>query len=153
MAEEKNDYKVDIEKILSEGNTVEIKPRGYSMYPLFVPERDIAVIKPVGEDVLKRGDVVLYRREESILVLHRIWKKKGDQFYMVGDNQKETEGPIYRFQIKGKLIGIKRKGRYLDVRNPIYRFLFAVWLFLRPLRPLIAKAVHGAKERVKKSGN
>ena len=146
MAKEKNDNKVEIEKILSEGNTVEIQPQGYSMYPLFVPGRDIAVIKPVGEDVLKRGDVVLYRRKESILVLHRIWKKKEDQFYMVGDNQKETEGPIYRSQIKGKLIGIKRKGKYFDVRNPIYRFLFAIWLLLRPLRPLIAQAVHRVKE-------
>ena len=149
MAEEKK----DIEKILSEGNTVEIKPQGYSMYPLFVPGRDVAVIRPVGEDSLKRGDVVLYRRKGSILVLHRIWKKKGDQFYMVGDNQKETEGPICRFQIKGKLIGIQRKGKYLDVRNPIYCFLSIGWLFLRPVRPVISKALHWAKESVKKSGN
>ena len=40
------------------------------MYPLFVPGRDQAVVAPVDAEQLKREDVVLYRRDESILILH-----------------------------------------------------------------------------------
>ena len=73
----------DIEKLLEQGKTVQFGPIGYSMYPLFVPGRDEAVVAPANPAVLKRGDVALYRRDESILVLHRIWKRKSDGFYMV----------------------------------------------------------------------
>ncbi len=128
----------DIEKLLEQGKTVQFSPIGYSMYPLFVPGRDQAVVAPADRDELRRGDVVLYRRDESILVLHRIWKRKGDQFYLVGDNQKETEGPLRPDQIKGVLVQIIRKGRRFSTKNPIYRLLSAVWLWLRPFRPALS---------------
>ena len=40
-------------------NDIKIKPKGYSMYPLFVPGRDYAVITHIEPDKLKKGDVVL----------------------------------------------------------------------------------------------
>ena len=67
-------YPVDIEGLLQEGHSIRLKPQGYSMYPLFISGRDEAVIAPCSPDTLHRGDVALYRRDESILVLHRIWK-------------------------------------------------------------------------------
>ena len=39
-------------------NDIKIKPKGYSMYPLFVPGRDYAVITHIEPDKLKKGDVV-----------------------------------------------------------------------------------------------
>ena len=73
---------------LQEGNII-IKPEGYSMYPLFVPKRDMAVITKADTATLKRGDVVLYRRWDAsgILVLHRIVRITKKGFYMAGDNQ------------------------------------------------------------------
>lgn len=137
--------KQDIEGLLAQGSAVQFKPRGYSMYPLFVPGRDEAVVAPVGTDRLKRGDVVLYRRDESILVLHRIWKRKGDLFFLVGDNQREIEGPLRPDQIKGILVQIIRKGRQFSTRNLIYRILAGIWLWLRPMRPLLSHIVAGCK--------
>ena len=113
--------RIEIEKLLSEGKTVQISPIGYSMYPLFVPGRDMARISPSHGTKLGRGDVALYRREGSILVLHRIWKREGDRFYFVGDNQKEIEGPLPLQQIRGKLVGFERRGTYISVKNPVYR--------------------------------
>ena len=40
-------YKYDIEQLLATGHPIRIKPQGYSMYPLFIPGRDEAVIEPV----------------------------------------------------------------------------------------------------------
>lgn len=126
--------KADVEKLLAEGKTIQIKPQGYSMYPMFVPERDQAVIAPVRVDKLKRGDVVLYRRRSGTLVLHRILKKEPEGFYMVGDNQDEVEGPLSEAQILGRLIRFVRKGRIYSVTNPVYRAAAGIWLFLRPVR-------------------
>ncbi len=136
---------LSIEGLLAEGNRILIKPRGYSMYPLFVPGRDEALITPVEAKALKRGDVVLYRREGSILVLHRIWKRREDAFYLVGDNQKEVEGPLRPEQIKGVLTEIVRKGRRFSVRHPVYRVLSGIWLALRPLRPMLSHAAAAGK--------
>jgi hypothetical protein len=137
--------KQDIEGLLAEGKSIQVKPQGYSMYPLFVPGRDEAVIAPVGNRRVKRGDVVLYRRPGSILVLHRVWKRRGNRFYFVGDNQKEVEGPLDEEQIKGILIGLVRNGRSFDVKNPVYGFLSGVWLFLRPIRPILSGAAAWVK--------
>ena len=37
--------KYDIEQLLEAGEIIQIYPEGYSMYPMFVPGRDAAVIK------------------------------------------------------------------------------------------------------------
>lgn len=142
--------RIEIEKLLQEGKTICIKPQGYSMYPIFVPGRDEAIIEPVQEKILRRGDVVLYRRDKNveqggILVLHRIWKVKKDGIYLVGDNQKKIEGPLRRDQMKGILVGLNRKGKYVSVTNPIYRSLTGVWLWMRPVRPLISGLVARVK--------
>ena len=141
---------MDIEKLLREGKNICIKPQGYSMYPLLVPGRDEVIIEPVEGKKLRRGDVVLYRRDASsangeILVLHRIFKVKTDGYYMVGDNQKEIEGPLRGEQIKGIMAGINRKGKYIPGNSPVYRCLTGIWLWLRPVRPVISKAAAGIK--------
>lgn len=142
--------KQDIEGFLAQGSTVQFMPRGYSMYPLFVPGRDEAVVAPVDTNCLKRGDVVLYRRDKSILVLHRIWKRKGDLFFLVGDNQREIEGPLRPDQIKGILVQVVRKGRRFSTGNLIYRTLTGLWLWLRPLRPFLSHIVAGCKRMFRK---
>ena len=142
---------VDIEALLAQGRPIQIQPQGYSMYPMFVPGRDSAIIEPTQTAPLKRGDVVLYRRDGSILVLHRIWKVRKDGFYMVGDNQSEIEGPLRADQIKGILTGFERKGKYTSVRNPVYRLARRLWLFLRPARPVLSKAAAAVKRMFRRN--
>lgn len=139
--------KVHIEEVLLQGKSVQIKPEGYSMYPLLVSERDEVILAPVNNRELKRGDIVLYRREGSILVCHRIWKVKRDGYYMVGDNQSEIEGPLKRDQIKGIVIEIIRNGKHIKAANPLYRGLTGLWLLLRPARPFISKIVARIRKR------
>lgn len=140
----------DIEQLLKAGKNIQIKPKGYSMYPVLVPDRDEAIVEPVDISKLKRGDVVLYRRDADvtggILVLHRIWKCSKEGFFMVGDNQKEIEGPLRGEQIKGIMVGMIRRGKYISVKATGYCFLTGVWLILRPLRPTIS----GVAAKIKK---
>ncbi len=126
--------KADVVKMLGEGLSVRIFPEGYSMYPMFVPGRDEAVIGGVDPKKLRRGAVVLYRRESGILVLHRILRKGKEGFFMVGDNQTQVEGPLQESQIKGVLLAFVRKGRYIPVSHPVYVLASHLWLLLRPVR-------------------
>jgi len=113
------------------------------MYPLFVPGRDWAVIEPVADGTrLRRGDVALYRREGSVLVLHRIWRAGPEGLFFVGDNQTELEGPVARSQVRGILAAVCRDGREFTVSHPVYRVCAGLWLFLRPVRPAISGFFH-----------
>lgn len=126
--------KYDIEQLLEAREVIQIYPEGYSMYPMFVPGRDAAVIKKADVKKIRRADVVLYRRKGSILVLHRVVKCRDGQFYMVGDNQMEIEGPVQEDQIKGILTAFVRNGHRISVKNPFYVILSGMWLLLRPVR-------------------
>lgn len=148
-------YAQDIEKLLKEGNSIQFKPQGYSMYPVLVPGRDSVVVSPIEEgQKLKRGQVVLYRRykengEKDILVLHRICKVNEQGIYLVGDNQKEVEGPLQFSQMLGIATTIYRNGKEISTENGMYRLLTGIWLFLRPVRPFISKVVAGCKKMLK----
>ena len=126
--------KYDIEQLLEAGEIIQIYPEGYSMYPMFVPGRDAAVIKKADVKKIRRADVVLYRRKGSILVLHRVVKRKGGQFYMAGDNQTEVEGPGEEDQIRGILTAFVRNGRRISVKNPVYVIWSGLWLMFLPVR-------------------
>ena len=128
----------EIEPLLKAGACIQIYPQGYSMYPFIDPRRDEVVLAGIEEgSALRRGDVVLYRRENGMLVLHRIYKIGQDGLYLLGDHQTAIEGPVRREQVKVKMTGMVRDGRYMDVGNPGYRMLSVVWLWLRPARRVI----------------
>ncbi len=142
--------RLNLEKLLAEGKIIQVKPQGYSMYPLFVPGRDEAVIEPFKNQKLRRGDVVLYRRQGGILVLHRIWKCTQESCYMVGDNQKTVEGPLRKEQIRGILIGVIRNGKGFSTDHLLYRICAGIWLLLRPVRPNISRVIAKCKKNYRK---
>ena len=140
-----------IEKALEEGHWVQFKPTGGSMSPLFASGRDVATVAPIGDRKIKRGDIVLYRRRESdILVLHRVYRGAESAYYMLGDNQTEIEGPVERDDIFGIMVYMMRKGKKLSMSNFFYRAVAWMWLLLRPVRPQIMGVVNafiGLKKR------
>ena len=94
----------EIEPLLKAGACIQIYPQGYSMYPFIDPRMDEVVLAGIEEgSALRRGDVVLYRRENGMLVLHRIYKIGQDGLYLLGDHQTAIEGPVRREQVKGKM--------------------------------------------------
>ncbi len=142
--------KIHIDELLKKGHTVQFKPNGSSMCPTFASCRDDAIVAPyICGNKLRRGDVVLYRRDNElcygnrelftpdILVLHRIWKCKNRRYYMVGDNQTFVEGPIREEQIIGIMTGMIRKGRMFTTKNLWYRLWSCCWLRLRPFRRVL----------------
>lgn len=139
----------NIEDLLIKHEFIQIAPKGYSMYPVIVPGRDMVIMKRADYRLLKRGDVALFRRSDNTLVLHRIWKVKKDGMYFVGDNQSIVEGPVTEKMVIGVVTDIIRKGKRISADNVIYRLITHVWLFLRPVRDYIKTAAAGLKRIVK----
>ncbi|MDD7176637.1 MAG: S24/S26 family peptidase [Lachnospiraceae bacterium] len=143
-------YKYDIEALLASGQMIRMHPQGTSMYPMFAGAEDEAVIAPADVAKLKRGDVVVYRRDPQaggLLVMHRIYRRSGDAFYMVGDNQSVIEGPLRGDQIRGILVEWVRCGRTYSVKNIGYRMFFGLWLWMLPLRDPIHKMLSWLRKR------
>lgn len=141
MSDEGTRKQLKIEEALELYDTIEIEPKGYSMYPFFVPGRDAAVIKKIGQHKCRRGDVLLFRRTDGRLVLHRLCKVRADGFYLVGDNQECIEGPILHEQVLGILIARVRGDKRMGVHNIAYQCYARLWLLLRPIRPFLKKSV------------
>lgn len=135
-------YNYNIEDLLREGKGIQVAPRGWSMYPLLIQGRDQVVIEPCDASTGRRGDVLLYRRngensDGGILVLHRVYRHTQEGYWMIGDNQLETEGPLREDQIRGRMTAFIRKGRYHTVTEPGYVLYSHLWLMLRPLRRIV----------------
>jgi hypothetical protein len=140
--------KKNIEELLLAGQRIQISPIGYSMYPMFTGASDFAIIDPVSTSPLRRGDVVLYRRLDGPLVLHRIYKRDHLGYYLVGDGQAVLEGPLSHEQMRGKLVFFIRKGRTISVKNPVYRMAAWMWLILLPVRKPIQRFLLFLKHKI-----
>lgn len=114
------------------------------MMPFLIDRRDQVLIKRI-ERPLKKGDIAFFQRENGQYIMHRIhFMRKDDrtgenQFYFIGDGQKNIEGPIKETQIFGVINGVLRKGKYLDEHTFTWRFFKNIWRYVIPFRPLIIK--------------
>lgn len=128
-----------INKALQNRQPITIHPQGTSMFPLLKEGRDCVVIAPFENHTPHVNDIILYRRDNGLLVLHRLCKSKKDGYYFVGDNQTELEGPLCRKQLLAYVIQINRSGHAFSTKHPIYAVISRMWLFLRPIRHKISR--------------
>ena len=142
------EYVSVLREIAEEGKVVSMLIAGSSMSPFLCHNRDyIYFTKPDRE--LRRGDMVFYQRDTGQYVMHRIYKRKKDGYYMVGDAQTQIEGPLRRDQIFARIIKVKRKGRIIEPGNFWWEFFEHVWIRIIPMRKVIEKlySLLGQKHR------
>ena len=138
------EYMKVVRSILEEGKEVPLVVTGNSMMPFLIDRRDQVLIKRI-ERPLKKGDIAFFQRENGQYIMHRIhFMRKDDrtgenQFYFIGDGQKNIEGPIKEIQIFGVITGVLRKGKYLDEHTFTWRVFKNIWRYVIPFRPLIIK--------------
>lgn len=132
-------YMPVLQELLSQGKDVPLTITGNSMSPFLVHQRDeILISVPDGE--WKKGDMAFFKRKDGHYVMHRIVKVTSEgQCFFVGDAQRMIEGPIDSEQIFGKIILVKRKGRWIGPGNFWWEFFEHIWLNIIPLRPLLGK--------------
>ena len=129
-----------VSELIDEGATVPLYISGSSMNPFLISRRDIVWLSSCTDADLKVGKIILYKRVNGSLVLHRIVKllPKG-RFVVRGDAQIWTE-EIDEEQIIAVVTDIQRKGIKRSVDSTYWNIVDTLWKLLTPLRSIIMRA-------------
>ena len=137
-----NEIRGTLTELIESGGYVPVCVSGYSMRPLLRHNEDTVWIKKCPVSELKRGRIVLYKRNDGRLFLHRIRKIKGpDLFLMKGDAQTYCES-ISASQIMGAVCEIERNGKRKPFDCPGFRLYEKIWSLTGPFRPFLLRLLH-----------
>ena len=136
------------ELLLQGQRNVAIPVTGGSMVP-FLHSGDMAYLD-LPDSPLKKGDIVLYTRENGRYILHRIKRiNKGGSFIMVGDAQQELELLPRRELIHARVTSALHCGKHIHPGQPRWWFYQHIWLNIVPIRHFLM-ALSGKLKRKKK---
>lgn len=136
---DKEQEKLNIEKVLEEKGYLMTAPFGTSMLPFIRPQRDIIVVRKYQGEA-KCRDVILYRRVGGKLVLHRILEVGADSYVLCGDNQYIKEYGVKKEQVLGVLEGVYRDEKYIDCKKGRgYKVYVRLWCKSLLMRRIILK--------------
>ena len=139
-----NEYVSNLKQLIEVGHEVVITVAGWSMEPFLRNAQDRVLIKkPVAP--LRSGDIVFYQRETGQFVLHRIYKKKPEGYYLKGDHLLDVEGPIAEAAIFAIVAEVERNRRWISTEALSWKTACALWRMLYPVRKLAyaaKKAMH-----------
>ena len=148
---------MNFEEYLKENKTLTYSNVGTSMLPLlrqgkdtFTITRKDAVLAERGEDRLRAGDAVLYKRPPKSYVLHRIIEVRDRDYVILGDNCIAREYGIQDKDILGVMTAFSRNGRVLSVRDKRYQRYVRRRISGYPFRIFIKKLVLKIKRGLKK---
>ena len=134
---EPEEFMKNLSLMLSETEAVPLIISGNSMLPFLVHNRDTVYLSKVNGK-LKKGDIILYKRDNGAYILHRIYKEEKDYYYLIGDAQPILEKGVKKENVIAKVNKVKRKGKLIEEKSFIWWFYKKIWLNIIPLRaPLI----------------
>lgn len=125
-----------LEQALSRCGEYVTQVSGVSMSPMLRYRRDPVLIHQVDGD-LKRYDVAVYHRGDGY-VIHRILEVRPDCYVFRGDNCIGKD-LVPKSLVVGVVVGFWRSprrggaGKFISVRNLLYRLYSRVWVALNPL--------------------
>lgn len=132
-----NEIKGSLPEILDSGGKIPIVVSGYSMRPFLEHAKDTVWVRSCNKEDIKVNDILLYKRKNGSLILHRIVKLLPDnRLLMCGDAQVDCE-VIERDCIIGIVYEIERKSRRFSADSN-HRFV-NLWRIIRPFRPIVLK--------------
>ena len=117
----------NIEQCLKELGFAVVPTKGTSMWPLLIEGKCRVKVTAAEGKMLKKGDIVLYRRADGTLVLHRIVKVEEDTFLVCGDHQWKQMEQVQEEQILAVVQGFFRNGHYIDEKMWWYRLYKKFW--------------------------
>ena len=135
-----------LEDYLREHGSVLYWNRGGSMRPLIRQDRDHFLIEAAGEGRRKLNDIVLYKRTNGKLVLHRIRRIRENDYGLRGDNTYVMEYGITDAQILGVMTALSRDdGPLRPVTALRYRLYVWFWNLIYPFRYVRAKVLQAGR--------
>ncbi|MGM9681685.1 MAG: hypothetical protein ACI3XR_09295 [Eubacteriales bacterium] len=118
------------------------------MRPLLRHGRDTVWLRAFCLEDCKRGSILLYRRPNGRLVLHRVRKCLPDGYRMNGDAQTWCED-ISKEQVVAQAYQIRRKGKVISCNSPGLKLWDMLWFPTRPIRSVLFKIGHYIKNIIR----
>ena len=125
--------------LLDGAEYVPLNISGSSMTPFLVHSRDTVYLSKVTRP-LKKGDMILYRRDNGAYILHRIYRVTPDGYWLVGDAQILIEKDVRPDQVLALVTAVRRREKLLQPGSFWWNFFEKVWIRVIPLRPGIVAA-------------
>lgn len=125
-------FVLEIGKLIAEGSEVVFKPKGVSMLPFIRGGRDSIILRK--PDVLKVGDIVLARTDDSRYVVHRITGSEGGRLTLMGDGNIAVKEHCTEKDVLGVAVKIIRNGKETDCQSPAHMRKAMIWAKLLPVR-------------------
>lgn len=116
---------------------------GGSMVPALLHQR--SQVELCSPENIRKKDIVLARRGDGSLVLHRVIRISGDILTLNGDAQKWTE-TVSVDQVLAKALRLCRKGRWHTPHSLGDRLYCFLWGLTRPLRPALFRLYSKLKQ-------
>ncbi len=126
--------------LLETADALPLEITGSSMTPFLAPGRDsVMLTKPAAP--LRRGDIVLYRRDDGAYILHRILRvERNGTLSLAGDAQCALERGVRPEQVFAIVRSAVRKGKTQQPGCFWWDFFAHIWPLLLPLRPWLRRA-------------
>ncbi len=123
--------------LLSLGLGVRFRVPGTSMHPT-IRHGDLITVEPVSPANLERGDIILYRLQDSFIA-HRIVSIEerngcGLTLILRGDAAVSDDSPVKPEQVLGKVVCLERGHRRIDPYSRIVRLWSMLYLWLARLK-------------------
>jgi signal peptidase I len=124
-------------ELLSLGFGVQFRAPGTSMHPT-IRHMDLITVEPLAPCNLKRGDIILYRLQDSFIA-HRIVNIEkqngcGLTFILRGDASVNDDAPVKPAQVLGKVVCLERGHRTIDPYSLRVRLWSIIYLWLARLK-------------------
>lgn len=134
--------------MINDGASVPLGVTGTSMRPFLVQDRDVVWLRACRQDDLKRGSIVLFKRNDGSVVLHRIRKVlKDGTLFMNGDAQTWCEKTTAS-SVLAVVVQIERNSEKIDCSEREFVFKSELWQLAKPVRPLLLKVWNRFKNKL-----
>lgn len=145
-----SEVSASLQEIINAGGHFTLCVSGSSMNPFLVHGRDFVRLKKYIAQDLKKGRILLFRRDTGELVLHRVRRVLPDgRLVMNGDAQVWCE-TILPEQVIAAVSDIECKDRIFSCSSVKYRAKIFFWQLLFPFRSLIFRVRNKLKRMINK---
>jgi signal peptidase I len=139
------DYFALVGELLDQHQSARITVTGSSMFPFLRNLKDSVELCLASYDSFRAGDIVLIKRVDGAYILHRVFRKEVNCFYILGDAQSCIEGPLMPQQLLAVVTAVWRGSKRISCSNPWWRILSWFWSLLLPFRGMILGSLKKAK--------
>lgn len=128
---------------------IDVPILGCSMKPLLRPKGDFVKIVPLRRELMI-GDIIIFRRDDGRLIMHRVWKLTKTHIQTIGDNCEWPDREITYDAVFGLVTHIVHGKHTIYVDNKFWRFVGRILTKTIPVRILMFKYVKQPLWRVYK---